>query len=74
MAKLSGWAISSLDAAVRQFRKDVTDRAQHIAEQRGARSASPDDIEEAVKGIRHETSSGTDSGGAKPTSGNVHDL
>ena len=66
MAKLSGWAASTLDAAVRKFRKDVEDEAQRIAEGRGDKVMSPEDVEQANRLVRNECDDNS--------VGNVHDI
>ncbi len=49
MAKLTGWAVSALDKVVRQFRTEVEERAEKIAEDRGDTEATPEDVMDAVR-------------------------
>ncbi len=49
MAKLAGWAVSVLDKVVRQFRTEVEARAMKIAEDRGDKEATSEDVMDAVR-------------------------
>jgi len=49
MAKLTGWAVSALDKVVRQFRTEVEERAEKIAEDRGDTEATSEDVMDAVR-------------------------
>ena len=49
MAKLAGWAVSALDKVVRQFRTEVEERAEKIAEDRGDTEATSEDVMDAVR-------------------------
>ncbi len=48
VAKLAGMAVSALDKVVRQFRRDIEERATKIAEDRGDTEATPEDVMNAV--------------------------
>ena len=49
MAKLAGMAVSALDKVVRQFRTEVEERAEKIAEDRGDTEATSEDVMDAVR-------------------------
>ncbi len=49
MAKLAGIAVSALDKVVRQFRTEVEERAKKIAEDRGDKEATSEDVMGAVR-------------------------
>ena len=49
MAKLAGRAVSVLDKVVRQFRTEVEERAEKIAEDRGDTEATSQDVMDAVR-------------------------
>ena len=48
VAKLAGMAVSALDKVVRQFRRDIEERATKIAEDRGDTEATLEDVMNAV--------------------------